>query len=284
MTKFIKYPFAQDGDKTPIPNTDQIDGSVSYQQGFGLDYQKKLLLGDPTAKAIPRQGFNQIMYDTTSNIQQYQTQGFPNFITSADNDGSPYPYDIYAIVRYDAGSGVQLYQSIVNNNTSLPTDNTKWVQLSLVANSGILAILSFQPTTVQSTSIGSNIVQFDNIVKSSPFVNISSYGFIPLISGWWEVNFYVSVYNLSNGDNLIEIFKNSSRIQAPDSMSSLDYASSPPLVYVFKGSLEVFVNGSTDLINLNYQRILGGSSPTIGSASTPTNDEIIRFSIKFISP
>lgn len=125
MAKFFVFPFAEDGDKTAIPDDTQISGSVSYEQGFGLDYQKNLLT-DPQAKPFPRAQFNQLMYDMTDAIRQYQTHGVPDFITSAENGGVPYPYDIWALVRYDAGSGVQLYQSLEDNNTALPSDTTKW--------------------------------------------------------------------------------------------------------------------------------------------------------------
>ncbi len=130
MPKFFIYPWAIAGDKTPpIPNPTQPDGSVSYQAGFTSDYQ--LVYGvDPNAKAIPRTAFNNLMYEITLNIQQYQTNGTPNFITSADNGGSPYPYPLYALVRFDDGSGVQLFVSLVSNNTTDPTNTTNWAVFS----------------------------------------------------------------------------------------------------------------------------------------------------------
>ena len=50
--KFFKRPFAQDGDKTPIPTDTQGGGEVSYQQGFGPDYSKPN--SDPSRKKVPR--------------------------------------------------------------------------------------------------------------------------------------------------------------------------------------------------------------------------------------
>ncbi len=128
MPKFFIFAFADDGDKTAIPDDTQISGSVSYEEGYGFDYQRDLAT-DPLAKAFPRAQNNQLMFDITDNIQQYQTHGVPNFITTSDNDGSPYPYDIYARVRYDDGSGFKIYENQVNGNTTLPTDNS-WIVLS----------------------------------------------------------------------------------------------------------------------------------------------------------
>ena len=53
MADYILYPFANSGDKTAIPEPVQGDGSVSYDEGFGEDYEKVLGV-DSDAKAIPR--------------------------------------------------------------------------------------------------------------------------------------------------------------------------------------------------------------------------------------
>lgn len=126
MVKYFFRPFAEDGTKTTIPNDVQISGSVSYESGWGPDYQKNILT-DPSAKPVPRSQTNQLMFDITENIQQYQEHGVPEFITTADNEGDPFPYAKYAIVRYDDGvNGFRNYMSLVDANDSLPTDATKW--------------------------------------------------------------------------------------------------------------------------------------------------------------
>lgn len=128
MAKFFVYPFATAGDKTAIPNPIQGSGSVSYDQGFGPYYG--LNLGtDPSALPIPRDQTNQLYYDITNAIRQYQTLGAPDFITTSDNLGTPFSYDIYARVRYDDGSGFKIYENQVASNTSLPTDPS-WAVIS----------------------------------------------------------------------------------------------------------------------------------------------------------
>jgi microcystin-dependent protein len=128
MVKYFLNPFATSGDKTAIPDAVQVSGSVSYASGWGLDYQKNLAT-DPTSKPVPRSQTNQLMYDITTNIQQYQQHGVPEFITTADNGGVAFPYSKYAIVRYDSsgvGTDYKLYQSLVDSNSTLPTNTTNW--------------------------------------------------------------------------------------------------------------------------------------------------------------
>lgn len=130
--KFFVNPFAVDGDKTIVPDATQPSGSVSYEQGWTFDYQ--IPIGsDPAAKAMPRDQSNQLLYDVTLALQQYQIYGIPEFITTVQNLGSPFPYPKYAMALYDPGSGLQPYQSLVDNNTALPTDITKWAPLSISA-------------------------------------------------------------------------------------------------------------------------------------------------------
>lgn len=129
MAKFFVYPFAVAGVTTPIPDPTQVSGSVSYQQGFGIDYT--LPYGsNPNALPVPLGSMNQLFNDITSAIQQWQVHGIPDFITTLDNDGSPYPYDIYSLVRFDPGTGVQVYISTISNNTTDPTNTTNWAQVS----------------------------------------------------------------------------------------------------------------------------------------------------------
>lgn len=127
MAMYFKEPFADAGDRTTIPSTVQPDGSVSYPDGYGVDYQL-----DPSAPPglnIERPKFNELMYQVTLALQQYQQMGFPDFITSADNGGSPFPYAINATVRFAGGwggAGAMNYYSLVDTNVADPTDPTKW--------------------------------------------------------------------------------------------------------------------------------------------------------------
>ena len=125
MTYFFVYPFAVSGDRASIPTSDPTTGTMSYEDGFTENYQ--LVLGtDPDAIPIPRNQSNQLYFDITENINQYQTQGVPDWITAAQNLSAAYSYGIYAMVRYDAGSGIQIWESQEGSNTSTPGDDAKW--------------------------------------------------------------------------------------------------------------------------------------------------------------
>lgn len=128
MTYYFQVPFGASGDRSTIPATTQVDGSISYPEGYGANYQAPRDT-DPAALTIERNKMNQLFYAITSNIQQYQQFGAPQFITSADNGGTAFPYSKYATVRYDDGVETANYMSLINSNTGLPTDTSKWVKI-----------------------------------------------------------------------------------------------------------------------------------------------------------
>lgn len=119
MAKYFIEPFAADGDRATIPETVQPDGSVSYPDGYGVDYQ--LDPSVPPGLNIERTKFNELMFQVTLALQQYQQFGFPDFITSSDNGGVPFPYEINATVRYDGLN----YYSLEDNNEDTPP-SAKW--------------------------------------------------------------------------------------------------------------------------------------------------------------
>lgn len=125
MLKFFRLPFATTGDKTAVPDPVDSNGNVSYSQGYGFDYQRQKT--DPAAKNIDRAQNNQILFDITSAIAELQSQGVPDFITSALNGGTAYSYADKALVRYSG----DLYISLAAANTATPTDTTKWALLPL---------------------------------------------------------------------------------------------------------------------------------------------------------
>lgn len=132
---YFKEPFAAAGDRATIPSTVQPDGSISYPDGYGVDYQ--LDPSVPPGLNIGRTTFNELMFQVTTALQQYQQKGFPDFITTGDNGGTPYPYTINSTVRFSdgwAGAGFMNYYSLVDSNTADPTDNTKWGLVSYSVN------------------------------------------------------------------------------------------------------------------------------------------------------
>lgn len=117
MAHWFKTLFAETGTKTAVPDATDPSGYVSYNQGYGADYQR-VLGTDPLAKAIERDKLNQVLYDMTGAIQQYQTHGFPDYIDATTNGGTPYAYVLNAIVRWTDGKN---YRNTVAANTSDPS-------------------------------------------------------------------------------------------------------------------------------------------------------------------
>lgn len=125
VKKFL-VPFAASGDLTPVPNATQPDGAVSYSQGYGYDYSRDPTT-DPQAKNVGRGELNQILNDITSALGQIQKNGFPEYITAAENGGAAYPYAVDAVVRYEGAN----YISLEDDNTADPTDATAWLPLTV---------------------------------------------------------------------------------------------------------------------------------------------------------
>lgn len=120
------YPFGQNADDlTAIPMPVAGDGSVSYYAGWTDPYEYDLLT-NPAALPIPRGQTNQLFYDITNNIQQYQQYGVPFWITSSDNGGTSFPYPKYALAMY----GGIVYENQVASNTATPGTDSTWLQLS----------------------------------------------------------------------------------------------------------------------------------------------------------
>lgn len=130
--KFFRLPWGTSGDRDVIPDATQADGSVSYNQGFGFDYERDPAT-DPEAKNIQRETFNGVMYDLTQNVRQYQLFGVPEWVTAAQNGGTSVAYSRYARVRYDTagdGSNWLVYESAVDANTSTPGSDNNWTVVS----------------------------------------------------------------------------------------------------------------------------------------------------------
>lgn len=128
MLKFFRIPFATSGDKAAIPDTADVNGYVSYAEGYGFDYERQRT--DPAVKNIERTKMNEVLFDITTGLSEIQSQGIPDFITPALNGGTAYSYAVNAIVRYSGA----LYRSLVAANTSDPTDATQWAPFPAFGN------------------------------------------------------------------------------------------------------------------------------------------------------
>ena len=131
---FFLYPFATVGDVPssvpPIPNTGSDSDPVNYQNGWTVPYEYPTT--NPSYLPVPRTSFNQVLLDITSALQQYQWQGTPLFVLPVN--GGPNGYLKYSYVIYDAGAGVQVWESQVGTtgspNTSVPGADVNWLLVS----------------------------------------------------------------------------------------------------------------------------------------------------------
>ncbi|OWK42208.1 tail fiber protein [Fimbriiglobus ruber] len=127
--------FAVSGDKVAVPDPVQGGGTVSYNQGYPIGYSTPVGSG---GILITRASMNQLFYDITSALQQYQQVGTPPFITTTMNGGTPYSYSKYDRVM----SGGIAYQSLSNSNTDTPPSANWQADLS-VSGTPTGAIMDF---------------------------------------------------------------------------------------------------------------------------------------------
>lgn len=206
---FFKYAFAQSGDKTRIPQDQDPQGRVSYQQGFGGAYSK-----DPVADGyyILRDNFNQLMFDTTNAIRQLQINGGNLWSAEIASNGG-YPAGAVVLVRMringvvDSGGGfiqnLHYYQPVVSMkdaNTDEPTTLNllkSWWVLDGNPLFGVITRLSNAELTAETPS---GYLEIGGANPNARY-NFSDYPRIlrAFTSG------YGSEYFTNNGDNTFSI-------------------------------------------------------------------------------
>ncbi|WP_219951425.1 tail fiber protein [Dickeya zeae] len=125
--KFFRVPFAASGDRQSIPDAADHNGYVSFTNGWGGDYAKDPA-ADANAKPVEREAMNAILYAITVAVRQYQTVGFPEWITPANNGGVAFQYERGAVVRYRSAQNqpFESYVSIIDGNASTPGADANW--------------------------------------------------------------------------------------------------------------------------------------------------------------
>lgn len=112
--KYFQTPFAASGNKTSIEEQAQADGTVSYEDGYGPDYEKSPLETD--AKFIDRGQMNALFHEITGNLKTWQEQGYYSY-------NSAIVYNAGGRCNYDDGAGLKAYVSVANHNTAVPAVN-----------------------------------------------------------------------------------------------------------------------------------------------------------------
>ncbi|MEM8123668.1 pyocin knob domain-containing protein [Morganella morganii] len=125
MTKIFKIPFATQGDRTVVPDEVQADGSLSYTQGYGYDYERDQAT-DPAAKDIEREKMNGIFHDITGAVGEIQAFGMPVWAEEGK------PYAIRSIVYHNK----KAWQSKIENNNTEPAAGIAWTELKADLTAG----------------------------------------------------------------------------------------------------------------------------------------------------
>lgn len=107
-SKFMKYPFAERGNRKEIPNDADPEGRVSWEQGYTVDYEQNPEAG---GKYIERQEFNGTLHQVSAPIREMQINGvrlWDSDVASADG--------------YPAGARVAVFLDFGTNKLSLSPD------------------------------------------------------------------------------------------------------------------------------------------------------------------
>ncbi|HCR3230132.1 TPA: phage tail protein [Morganella morganii] len=123
--EIFKIPFAAQGDRTAVPDEVQADGSLSYTQGYGYDYERDQAT-DPAAKDIEREKMNSIFHDITGAVGEIQAFGMPVWAEEGK------PYAIRSIVYHNK----KAWQSKIENNNTEPAAGTAWTELKADLTAG----------------------------------------------------------------------------------------------------------------------------------------------------
>lgn len=118
---YYVYPFGENADdRVAIPDAADPGDHVSYFAGWTDPYEFDLDT-NPLALPIPRGQMNQLFYDITNNLQQYQQYGTPPWVV-----GNTVEYPIHSRVYYNDA----IYESIVADNIVTPGADDTWVLIS----------------------------------------------------------------------------------------------------------------------------------------------------------
>lgn len=182
--KFFRIAFAATGDVAAIPDATQVDGSVSFNQGFGPDYQADPG-SDPDAKDVPRDQTNQLYNYITAALQYLQVGKVPEWISAADNGGSSYSYGFLSRVLYTDG---YTYTSLEAANTDTPGSSVKWARDRLRLT---------QNTTFYVRTDGSN--SNTGLANNAGGAWLTLQGAVDNLMQNWDFNGYTVTINIAAG-------------------------------------------------------------------------------------
>ena len=120
MAKYIGTVFAVGGDMTYPPDS-ATDGSVNLNTGYTPQYEIDLASGDPTAKAVERNVMNGLFNWLFDNQSFDQAHGLAPWFSTYSGG-----YPINAMVADNSTGTWQIYRSLKDANSDIPTLATSW--------------------------------------------------------------------------------------------------------------------------------------------------------------
>jgi hypothetical protein len=261
MLKFFRIPFALSGDKTAVPDASQPSGSVSYEDGFGPDYELDPGV-DPAAKDVPRDESNQLYFDITTAIAELQGFGTPDFITSALNGGAPFSYAKYARIKWTDN---KVYESTVAANVTDPTSSpASWRVITDNVDYLSIATTAFQASVVDGEAVYWDGAQFDEAVADGTNKQ-NVVGFADVTNG------RVFVAGLYSGQLAGMVANTPYYLSAvtPGAITTVSTSQYPILLGIAKSATVMHVN-VTPLNATNAGRLLNVQVFTANGTYTPT--------------
>lgn len=199
MPRLFTVPFASGGDKVVVPDAPQPDGSVSYSEGYTLDYE--LENTDPDYKPVPRDGMNGLFFDLTDAVGAIQAKGLTawsnliNYTTPAivfGSNGLPY------IATQASGPGTTprdpisepAYWQIFGNSVPVGAKDTS---ISIAAASATATV------TAEEIVLGVSLSgQRYKAVSVSAVINLATTGAGGMDTGAAPANGWVALYAIYN--------------------------------------------------------------------------------------
>jgi hypothetical protein len=288
----LTKPFAENGNKTPIPPT-TTDGSVSYDQGFGSFYA---LPPEEGGLFIDRAQFNQLMYDTTSQVLANKTA----IATKANTS------EVVKLTTNQNIQGVKTFASPPVSATN-PTNNNQVANKSYVDTVGNTAVKLTGNQEIAGVKTFTNDITAPNIAQIQNSINTINNKFSSLESGggaivttksatttltvgtggtfstfeeaWQEAKKYLGtvtiklVSNIQNNKDINFVRTNGKNISFDFNGFKLENIGSRVFNFTFNGCS---INSITDLSLEGYMLVATNNSSLVLNNSVTINDSQAR--------
>ena len=188
VQKAFVTPFAENGNKVLVPDAINPSGAVSYDEGFGPDYEREQVV-DPLAKNIERGNHNAIFNDVTLSLQEMQS-GVGTSIFSVALATAIGGYAKGAVIPNIAGTGSWI--STANANTVDPLNaGSSWLPYSVA---GVLSkTLTNANVTLTNAEAANPIIKLSGVLTANVNLVIPAWAYSWAIDDATTGNFTVTV-------------------------------------------------------------------------------------------